>query len=84
MKEKRFNKIAKNTLEFSCDDKIDFRLPDNILEILNKQECDILDHIFIQQHSIAEVANILNISKSTVYRRYNNIIKKLKDDKNTR
>lgn len=51
-------------------------------EILNNEECNIVEKI-ISGYSYQDIADELNISKSTVCRRYNAILEKLRKNEST-
>lgn len=55
----------------------------HILEILDEDEIKIINLYYVQNYSMQEIADKLNINKSTVSRKYNKIIKKLKDELTT-
>lgn len=51
----------------------------HIIEILDEDEIKIINLYYVQNYSMQEIADQLNLNKSTVSRKYNKIIKKLRD-----
>jgi len=79
MKEKK-HKIQRIKTEISCDEaRLDsFTLSEGTRKLLSDEEYEVLDMVFHKSLSIKEIATILKVSKSTIYRRYNKLLDKIK------
>lgn len=78
LKYHRKESMKKNLLKNNINKKNDVCLF-NFLDILDDEETQIVDRI-LAEYSYQDIANELNISKSSVYRKYNKILEKIRNE----